>query len=187
MIKLFLLDPSPQLLSCLRIGQFQRLDQHVSLLVGYNITPDILPEFRHVPVHVQVIILQLERQPEVSPEFIQSVILMLRGIGQQGPVPQTPGKQHRSLQINHLDVFLLRDIIPGLEQHIVLLPPAHVHRHVGKEINRPAQILVLAMLDALVGRDRRRVATQDGHVTVPLFMNGQPSPPQLRVIHHVIM
>ena len=112
---------------------------------------------------------------------------MLRSIRQQGSMPQTSGKQHRSLQINHLNIFFLRNIIPGLEQHIVLLSPTHVHRYLVKKIYRPAQILVLAMLDTLVSRDRCRITTQDCHVAIPLFMNGRPASPQLRIIHHIIM
>ena len=102
-------------------GLFKCFCQQPGLLVVHDVASDGLSEYGRIPVCVEPVIGNLERQPEVISESIQQVAFVLRRSGNQSTHLGRTCNQDSGLEPDHLQIVLHRYAFQIFEIHVVLL------------------------------------------------------------------
>ena len=118
-------------------------NKRISLLVTKDVTANAFPENGGVAIHVQVIVLKLERQPHFLAEIIKCLGISGGGSSQYGTHLHGARHEDGSLQTNHLDIFFLCDIGAGFKVQVILLPLSNLQGRPYEEINHGTEKLRL--------------------------------------------
>src|SRR5690606_11674258 len=122
LVEILFRKPILQILRIFSLSQFQGFDQEESLLVGDDITADLFSEFCLIGKDVQKIVIQLKADANIDAEVIESLTVFFFSASQDRSQLKRISQQHRSLQLDHIEIFGLVDGCVPFKVHVKLLP-----------------------------------------------------------------
>ena len=161
--------------------------QEEGLLVVDNVATYLLAKGCGVAPHVEVVVLQLERQAQVHCHVVDGTGILLGGMCHESARLASTSQQHRGLEANHLDILVDGDIVTALEVHVKLLTLIHFHGSVVKQFHHGLDDVGIDARNGLGCHGEHSVATQDCHVIVPLAVNGGLATAHVGTVHHVVV
>ena len=163
------------------------IDEHESLLVGSDITPNSLTKHLGITIYIEEIILQLESQADLLAKLIEIVSILSRSISQNGTNLQGTSQKHTGLEANHLDILLFLHIIAVLKLHIILLSLSNLKGCSSKELHHLGKMLIVALCHSLVSQHQHTVTREDSSIGIPLPVYSLMTTTEVSIIHQVVV
>ena len=163
------------------------IDEHIRFLVIQNIASYLFPETGRVAIHVQPIVLQLERQPQRLAETVDTIRIRLARSAYNRPYLQRSSQQHGCFQANHLDIFRFGHIVPTLEFHIVLLTLANFKSRFQEQLDDSPRVRSFRAGDITESDDLHGIARKYGRILVPHLMHRRFTTAHVGFVHHIVM
>ncbi len=142
----------------IRTATLEHTDKHKSLFAVEHVPANRFPECGRIPEHVEIVILNLERQPKLHPVLIYQAAVFFRCSGRYCTDACRSTEKSTRLLLNHIEILFHRNLITCLEVHIKALAFIDRHRHGIEHIKHTAQPAVIDIHHKLRCKREHRVS-----------------------------